>query len=75
MDSEFANIKLTDISVLATLGVGGFGRVELVSIPITGGQFYLILFLNIDTFCESIRFNLLVCLSLKLIREVYFLSA
>lgn len=32
VDEEYAKIKITDISVLATLGVGGFGRVELVSI-------------------------------------------
>jgi UTP:GlnB (protein PII) uridylyltransferase len=31
VDETFAKIKLADISVLATLGVGGFGRVELVS--------------------------------------------
>jgi cGMP-dependent protein kinase len=28
--SEFANLALTDLSVVATLGIGGFGRVELV---------------------------------------------
>ncbi|OQV18731.1 cGMP-dependent protein kinase 1 [Hypsibius exemplaris] len=27
---EYANLKLSDLSVVATLGVGGFGRVELV---------------------------------------------
>ncbi|XP_064630245.1 cGMP-dependent protein kinase 1-like isoform X2 [Lineus longissimus] len=32
VDEEFAKIKILDISVLATLGVGGFGRVELVQI-------------------------------------------
>jgi UTP:GlnB (protein PII) uridylyltransferase len=31
VDETFAKIKLEDASVLATLGVGGFGRVELVS--------------------------------------------
>jgi cGMP-dependent protein kinase len=29
---EFEGLKLTDLEVLATLGVGGFGRVELVNI-------------------------------------------
>lgn len=28
---EFARVSLKDISILKTLGVGGFGRVELVS--------------------------------------------
>lgn len=32
MNEEFANIKLTDLRRIATLGVGGFGRVELVQI-------------------------------------------
>ena len=27
---EFVNLKLSDLKILATLGVGGFGRVELV---------------------------------------------
>lgn len=27
---EFAALKLSDFTVVATLGVGGFGRVELV---------------------------------------------
>ena len=30
--NEFAHIQLSDISVIKTLGVGGFGRVELVII-------------------------------------------
>lgn len=30
-DKEFANIQLKDLEVIATLGMGGFGRVELVS--------------------------------------------
>lgn len=28
---EFANVKLEHMNFIATLGVGGFGRVELVS--------------------------------------------
>ncbi|XP_064595651.1 LOW QUALITY PROTEIN: cGMP-dependent protein kinase 1-like [Liolophura sinensis] len=32
VDAEFAKLKLTDISIIATLGIGGFGRVELVQI-------------------------------------------
>ncbi|XP_050687426.1 cGMP-dependent protein kinase, isozyme 2 forms cD5/T2-like isoform X1 [Eriocheir sinensis] len=32
MNEEFASIKLTDLRKIATLGVGGFGRVELVQI-------------------------------------------
>ncbi|XP_013422046.1 cGMP-dependent protein kinase 1 [Lingula anatina] len=31
-DNEFAKLRLNDLSVLSTLGVGGFGRVELVQI-------------------------------------------
>lgn len=30
MLKEFASLKLSDFTVVATLGVGGFGRVELV---------------------------------------------
>ncbi|XP_076459657.1 cGMP-dependent protein kinase 1-like isoform X2 [Babylonia areolata] len=30
VDSEYAKLKLGDLSMVATLGVGGFGRVELV---------------------------------------------
>ena len=29
---EFKHLKLTDLRIIATLGVGGFGRVELVQI-------------------------------------------
>ncbi|CAH1167226.1 unnamed protein product [Phyllotreta striolata] len=32
VDSVFENVTLSDLSVLTTLGVGGFGRVELVQI-------------------------------------------
>ncbi|XP_037081184.1 LOW QUALITY PROTEIN: cGMP-dependent protein kinase, isozyme 2 forms cD5/T2-like [Pollicipes pollicipes] len=30
INHEFADVKLSDLAVIATLGVGGFGRVELV---------------------------------------------
>lgn len=29
---EYEKLKLSDFTVVATLGIGGFGRVELVSI-------------------------------------------
>ncbi|XP_052768823.1 cGMP-dependent protein kinase 1-like isoform X2 [Mya arenaria] len=32
VDAEFAKLKLGDLSIVTTLGVGGFGRVELVQI-------------------------------------------
>ncbi|XP_053957756.1 cGMP-dependent protein kinase, isozyme 2 forms cD4/T1/T3A/T3B isoform X1 [Anastrepha ludens] len=32
INEEFDNVKLTDLRIIATLGVGGFGRVELVQI-------------------------------------------
>jgi hypothetical protein len=32
INEEFRDVKLTDLRILATLGVGGFGRVELVQI-------------------------------------------
>lgn len=32
MNEEFSSVKLTDLRRIATLGVGGFGRVELVQI-------------------------------------------
>jgi len=31
-DEEFRNLKLSDLRIIATLGVGGFGRVELVMV-------------------------------------------
>lgn len=31
ISKEFENITLHDLELVATLGVGGFGRVELVS--------------------------------------------
>lgn len=31
-DAEFTKLKLSDLSIVATLGVGGFGRVELVQV-------------------------------------------
>ena len=35
-ENEYAGIKIEDLKVVATLGVGGFGRVELVSISSNG---------------------------------------
>jgi hypothetical protein len=32
-EKEFAGVQLRDLKRLATLGVGGFGRVELVGLP------------------------------------------
>ncbi|VEN61972.1 unnamed protein product [Callosobruchus maculatus] len=32
LDQEFENVTLSDLKILTTLGVGGFGRVELVQI-------------------------------------------
>lgn len=32
LDEEFEKVRLSDLKILATLGVGGFGRVELVQI-------------------------------------------
>ena len=32
MSSTYSNVQLSDVRVVATLGVGGFGRVELVRI-------------------------------------------
>ena len=32
MDNEFKSLRLRDLRIVATLGVGGFGRVELVQI-------------------------------------------
>ncbi len=32
VDNEFAGLKLEDCDIVATLGMGGFGRVELVSL-------------------------------------------
>lgn len=32
--NEFAHIQLEDLTVIKTLGVGGFGRVELVNLVI-----------------------------------------
>ena len=35
---EFKSLKLSDLRIIATLGVGGFGRVELVMIAGDGKQ-------------------------------------
>ena len=35
---EFAKVNLRDLSIIKTLGVGGFGRVELVSAYFSGFQ-------------------------------------
>ncbi|XP_049876464.1 cGMP-dependent protein kinase, isozyme 2 forms cD5/T2 isoform X1 [Pectinophora gossypiella] len=32
LNEEFANLRLSDLRIIATLGIGGFGRVELVQI-------------------------------------------
>ncbi|XP_013776667.1 cGMP-dependent protein kinase, isozyme 2 forms cD4/T1/T3A/T3B-like isoform X2 [Limulus polyphemus] len=32
LNEEFVHLKLTDLKVIATIGVGGFGRVELVKV-------------------------------------------
>lgn len=32
MNEEFAHLRLSDLRIIATLGVGGFGRVELVQL-------------------------------------------
>jgi hypothetical protein len=32
INEEFMNVKLSDLRILTTLGVGGFGRVELVQL-------------------------------------------
>ena len=32
LDEEFSNISIKDLRVITTLGVGGFGRVELVTL-------------------------------------------
>lgn len=32
INEEFRDVKLTDLKIITTLGVGGFGRVELVQI-------------------------------------------
>ncbi len=32
--SEFAHVQLEDLTVIKTLGVGGFGRVELVNLAL-----------------------------------------
>lgn len=37
---EFANLKLSDLRILTTLGVGGFGRVELVQLAHEPGKAY-----------------------------------
>lgn len=38
INEEFAKIRLSDLNILTTLGVGGFGRVELVQIASEPGR-------------------------------------
>ncbi len=35
VDAEFRHVKLEDIDIIATLGMGGFGRVELVKLIVS----------------------------------------
>jgi len=44
---EFKGLSLKDLCVIATLGVGGFGRVELVSLCRVYAFFYF--FAHIET--------------------------
>jgi len=34
IDPEYQHIQLSDLVIVATLGIGGFGRVELVMFPL-----------------------------------------
>lgn len=40
INEEFRNVQLADLRILATLGVGGFGRVELVQIHSNSANSY-----------------------------------
>lgn len=49
MDSEYAKLRLGDLTMIATLGVGGFGRVELVSKAKFSVQIITVMFISIIT--------------------------
>ena len=34
LDNEFSYVSLEELEVISTLGMGGFGRVELVSVTV-----------------------------------------
>lgn len=40
INEEFRDVQLTDLRVIATLGVGGFGRVELVQLKDDANRSY-----------------------------------
>lgn len=41
LDPAYAHLQLDDLNVIGTLGIGGFGRVELVQYPSTAETFAL----------------------------------
>lgn len=49
VDSEYAKLRLGDLTMIATLGVGGFGRVELVSKAKFSVQIITVVFISIIT--------------------------
>lgn len=52
MDDEYAQIQLDDLDVLATLGVGGFGRVQLVRFDIFS---FVLLWLTLKNFRKKFK--------------------
>ena len=53
-----ANLRLSDVEILSTLGVGGFGRVELVKTKIRQRQNYFPSFLQVKDIRNSKKYSL-----------------
>ena len=65
VDTEYAKLKLGDLSAVSTLGVGGFGRVELVSL-------FTHVYIHIHTFLSLIPivrycYNTYTCFNMSLV--------
>lgn len=57
INEEFRSVRLQDLRVIATLGVGGFGRVELVQIASDSSRSYALKQMKKSQVWEIIKQN------------------
>ena len=71
-DKEYAHIKLSDLQRVETLGMGGFGRVELVRLVVQGFIVHVLCILYYSSLTASyLSVCLSVCLSICLASHIY----